>query len=257
MEREITLAIVSEQAEAVADDIARLESIGDCRLVPRGVLLFRDVYFDTLARRLSNQGWALRVRTGESECIVTLKGPSCQSRWGGVERTEIEAPWSREAIRRILGELALESPPTLEIADLDKEDPTIFMLSLGFEVIQTRQVKRLVKDLLSPGSESVVAEMAVDRVCYVYSATEVLHWEIEIEGRRDSPDVSLEGLANQLVEGFGQALLKWDHGKLATGLTLEKLVADPSAREAILSGNRVTPQAYTTVDALLRRGDHE
>lgn len=257
VEREITLAIVSDQAASVAEKIAELESLGDYILVPRGWVLFRDVYFDTSVRGLGNQGWALRVRTRESECLVALKGPSKQSRWGGVERTEIEAPWSGEAILRILNELALELPSAVDFGDFDPGDPATFMISLGFDAVQTRRVKRLIKDVLSPGGEPVVAEMAIDEVCYIYPGAEVIHWEIEIEARGDFPDSSLQVLANELVDGFGPVLLKWDHGKLATGLALEKLVASPGGRDSILSGNRLRPHAYTIVDALLRRLEPE
>src|SRR5208283_5370781 len=105
MEREATLLICSHTPETVCLEISSLTVIGRYKLVPGEPQLLEDHYFDTPDAKLKARKWGLRLRRIGSELWITLKGPAKQTEWGGRERAEIEAPWSKEALAGVAKEL--------------------------------------------------------------------------------------------------------------------------------------------------------
>jgi len=102
-EIEASLIIWSETPQVVAGQIAGLTSIGNYRLLPQNPEVIHDLYLDTPDGALQAQKLALRIREIGAMRWVTIKGASRPTNWeGGVERLEIEVPWSQDALARIV-----------------------------------------------------------------------------------------------------------------------------------------------------------
>ena len=104
-EFEAALAITSPAPLAVAAQIAGLTTVAGYRLQPREPQTIRDLHLDTPEGALNSRRLALRLRTIAGAQWMTLKGPSRHTDWGGVERLEVEVPWSLDAASEVLGVL--------------------------------------------------------------------------------------------------------------------------------------------------------
>lgn len=254
-ESEATLIIWSENPQAVARRIAGLTSIASYRLLPRGSMAIHDVYFDTLDHALQTQELALRVREIGAAHWITLKGQSQPSGWGGVNRFEIEVPWSQDALTRVVKELAGRRIKTLQQRqDFDRAQPLEVVASLGLEVIQDRETHRQVRDIVSAGEESssVLAELAIDSVVYHLSDQQIYHHEVEIEAKAEDVSAVFDAVIETLVTTYGPALRRWDHSKLITGKVIEKMLGEGSLQGLLDANNNLKPAAYDRIDDYLK-----
>lgn len=238
IEREIKLVVFSGK---VADRIARLTTLAGYCLVRGDAFAMRDTYFDTQDRGLGSTGWSLRIREIGDQRLINVKGPTKQTDWGGVERWELELPWSRTALAT-----AMESLPCLgsmnEGSD-DLADPLIALASAGLSVIQTRTTVRRPRDVRTDPEAPIIAELVVDLVKYELPGMPVLHHEVEIEAGSSHPAQDLERMASALLDAYGDALQPWKFGKLATGFMAEELLAREGV-EGFLRDGSLTREAY-------------
>ena len=262
-EREATFVIISAEPGAVASIIADLGQISRYTLLPGDSRNIVDIYFDTYTRELTANHWALRVRCAELATLLTLKGPSLPTDWGGLERPEIEAAWSKEAVERVVAELARAGIAALQAAAFCKDDPVKILGSYGLEVIQRRELWRRTRRVLSESSGTTVAELAIDRVRYDGAFGEILHWEVELEALGDSESTAMPEIIGALLHEFGSALRPWPHSKLATGFVIEEGLKTDVLQQFMCSDNRLTPAGYDRLDEHLRKlgcpsaGEHE
>ncbi|HZA21624.1 MAG TPA: CYTH domain-containing protein, partial [Dehalococcoidia bacterium] len=166
-EVESTLIISSEEPQAIVEDIAALTSIASYQLLPQGSLAIHDYHVDTPDRTLHYAGLSLRVREIDARPYLTLKGPPRRIGPGVVERLEIEAPWSEEALSRVAKELAHRNIRLLlTMPALDSADPLDVMVGLGLQTIQHRENYRQIRNLVmtDAGERPVLAELAIDSV---------------------------------------------------------------------------------------------
>jgi len=254
-EIEASLIIWSENPQAVARQIAVLTSIANYRLLPHGSLTIHDVYFDTLDHALRTQELALRVREIGAAHWITLKGQSQPSDWGGVDRLEIEVPWSKDALTRVVQELVDRGIELLrQRQDFDDAHPLDVMASLGLEVVQDRESHRQVRNVVSAGGESgsVLAELAIDSVVYHFGGREICHHEVEIEAKEGNLAV-VRTVAENLVAMYRPALRRWGHSKLATGKAIEKMLSEGVLEGLLDINNNLKPVAYDKIDDYLKR----
>lgn len=255
-EIEATLIIWSETPQVIAGQIARLTSIENYRLLPQDSKTINDIYFDTPDHALQTQKLALRVREIDGTRWITLKGPSRPvDRWGGVERLEIEAPWSQDALTRVVKELmdkGIEVPQQRQ--KFDCVYPLDAMSSLGLEVVQRRKCQRKVRNIVHAGEESgpVLAELAIDSVVYHFSDHQVRHYEVEIEAKWDDGSTVIKIVIERLAKMCRRALRRWDYGKLATGKAIEKLLSEEALEGLLDNKNNLKPIAYDKVEDYLR-----
>jgi inorganic triphosphatase YgiF len=256
-EIEAALIIWSENPQAVATQIAVLTSIANYRLLPHASLMIHDVYFDTLDHALQTQELALRVREIGAAHWITLKGQSQPSDWGGVDRLEIEVPWSKDALTRVVQELVDREINILQQRqDFDDAHPLDVMASLGLEPIQDRENHRRVRNIVKGAeSSSVLAELAIDSVVYHFSGQEIWHHEIEIEGKAGGSSVVIKIAVESLVAMYGPALRRWGHGKLATGKAIEKMLSEGALEGLLDINNNLKPVAYDRIDDYLKRSN--
>ena len=252
IEAEATLLIRAEDAEAVAGRIAAMTLIAGFALVPREQQDIFDVYLDTANGSLQSQTVALRVRRVNGNRLVTLKGPARAMEWGGVERLEIEMPWSEGALERISGALR-ERGVTLADGDMrfDAVDALATLASAGLHPIQVRETARTVRDVVE--GDTVLAELAVDATVYHIGDRRVRHHEVEVEAKAEGAGEAIGAVIDGLVTEFGAVLRPWAHGKLQTGKAIEMLQADGALEGFLSEDNRLAPGAYDAIDALLSR----
>jgi inorganic triphosphatase YgiF len=258
-EIEATLVIRSEKAQIVANEIANLDSIGDYRLLPQNPEKIHDLYFDIPSRALQKQKLALRVRGIGTDRWIALKGPSQATDWGGVDRLEIELPWSEDTLDRILKELIDRGIRiSQQHQDSDNAHPLDVMASLGLQVIQDREDRREIRNIVRAGERNgpVLAEMVIDRVVYHLSGREILHHEIEIEAK-EGDAIVIDDVAEGLLAMYEPALRRWDHGKLATGKAIEKMLTEGILENLLDTNNNLKPVAYDTIGDYIRCGNKE
>lgn len=141
-ELEYTLRIDADDAERVADEIADLERLGPYPLIPSGARRIRDVYVDTEDRRLRGRRASLRVRHVGDDAWLTLKGAGKRLPAGGVDRPELELPWSPDALERVVARLEGYG---VELPDATVGEPSGPLDALGrlsLRVVQDRSTLR-------------------------------------------------------------------------------------------------------------------
>jgi inorganic triphosphatase YgiF len=254
-EAEAAMVIATDTAGAVANRIARLTVIAGHHLVPRGTRRIHDVYFDAPDGALQAQRVALRIREIDGATWVTLKGPSHSTDWGGKERLEIELPWSQDALKRIVAELAgRRFAPPAGNQRFDSSRPVQTMLTLGLHAIQDRQVHRRVRDVVTERPPLVLAELAIDSVTYQFDDRKIHHHEVEIETKSRAGSRAGRAVVEGLLSTYGPALRVWPFGKLATGKTIERLLREDILEGLLDSNDSLTPAAYDRIAARLESG---
>lgn len=253
-ETEAALVIHSNKAEAIAKEIASLHALGKYRLERQETQEIRDVYFDTPDGELQEQQLALRIRQVGGKFLITLKGASALSDWGGRERIEIEMPWSRQALTQILEALRDRD---IEVAELYKgfsrAKPVETMTRLGFRVVQDRKTRRQVRDVVrdDESRDTVLAEMAIDSVTYRFGRQVVRLHEIEIESKAKGKTASLADVVNTLVGKYKPTLRMWE-SKLATGRAIQELLEDGALDKLVDQNNNLKPAAYDVIERYVR-----
>jgi inorganic triphosphatase YgiF len=246
-EIEATLIIRSENPQAVVSQIAGLTSIGNYRLLPQDPKTIHDLYFDTPNGALRTHELALRVRAIGAAHWITLKGPSRPTDWGGMERLEIEAPWSRDTLTNVVRELANRGIELMEKRQgFDRAHPLEVMSGLGLIVIQDRETHRQIRNIVSVGAErsAVLAELAIDYVVYHFSDRQIGHHEVEIEAKAKGGSTASKTVIENLVATYGPALRRWDHGKLATGRAIERMLRERALQGLVDANDNLKPGAY-------------
>jgi len=251
-EVEAALIVRSEKPKEVVGRIARLRRIGRYRLVPRPVQEIRDRYFDTPRNDLGTRRLALRIREMDGERLLTLKG---DLRRDGVStrRLELEAPWARESLRRVLGELreldvlpkARGTPP------VTAADPAKALGRLDLTEIQERKTRRMVRHIVDPDDEArVLAELVIDSVTYRFGRRAARIHEVEVEAKTGEVDLDeIVGALRERVPG----LEEWAYGKLPTGKAIELGLTEGTL--AVGEDGVVEPSAYDLLAGYLARGE--
>jgi len=139
-EIETTLIICSEDPETVVEEIADIKTILNYQLFPNENKKIHDWYWDTEDNSLLKNRLSLRFREVNSKQLITLKGDAKISNWGGVERLEIELPWSKESLLKILGEIKERNVILNRLPDqLDFDSSIDVYKELGFNLVQDRE----------------------------------------------------------------------------------------------------------------------
>jgi inorganic triphosphatase YgiF len=254
IETEIAFVFSSGNAQRVRRHIADLTSIDKYQLLPQNSESLHDRYFDSPRHDLRAKGFALRLREIDKTPWITLKGPSKSTDWGGVERLEIEVPWSQDALNGVLEKL---SDSRIKLQHGNKKpkgvEPLDAMMGLGLRVVQDRQTHRQIRNVVIGEGSPVLAELAIDSVVYHFTGQEVLHYELEIEAKVEDGSTVLKAVIASLVAIHGYTLRRWDHSKLATGMAIEELLGEEGAEGLLDVDNHLKPSAYDRIDDRLKR----
>jgi inorganic triphosphatase YgiF len=247
-EVEATLLIDGAAPQETAARLARVPRLAGHDLAAGHRLLLDDLYYDGPDRGLRRNGFGLRTRRTGDARLLTLKGPRQPRDDDTVaSRLEIEAPWSPDVLRAVLGMLG-EHGVDLPAA-VWRDDPDATLRDLGLVPMQARRTDRLARDVSADAGgtdRGIVAEMAIDRVTYRFADAAVDHYEVEIEAKTDAGTAQLAAMAEALLAHFPGALRPWRPSKLATGLAIEALLADGRLRTHIRDG-ALSPEAYPLI----------
>jgi inorganic triphosphatase YgiF len=254
VESEITLIVASEDPERIRASLTAIDRIGDYELVPAQALIIEDVYLDTAFRDLGRHSWVLRVRRQNGNTYFTIKGPARRTEWGGVQRIEIEEPWSREALARIMSHPAVCGTQVAQSQDVSADAPAVEALkSCGFVILQQRQTRRDRRMVIFSGENAPKAELVLDRVLYRFRSQEIRHMEIEIEIKDLTGGSHARALADCLLEAFGQEVRPWHYGKTATGRILESMLENRELNALVRADNYLSPTVYTLIESRMTK----
>jgi inorganic triphosphatase YgiF len=245
IETEITLVVIADPPEPVADAVAALTELDGFALIHAPDQAIRDRYFGTRDRRLAGGG-SLRLRELDARRLLTIKGAPQPGSHIGVKRTEHEEPWPDRAWALLRAELG----ETLAVpAALPASDPVRALESLGLAVVQDRTTARRVRAILPrSGGRARVAELAIDAVTFDLDGHAVRHHELELEVKGDGGDDAIETLAASLHARF-EGLRPWHLGKLATGGAIARLIAAHGPDAVLTPDGHVRPGAYEAIEA--------
>jgi len=251
IESEATLIVTSDNPEGILSLIGGTTSIGEYKVVPSGDFSINDYYFDTPAGDLAKLRWAFRIRRVGGQTWITLKGPSRKNHWGGVERKEIETPWSFEAFEKVMSMLsghglAISLPHERVIPD----DPVSAVHATGLITIQTRETARATRNVVAAESDLPLAELLLDTVAYHFGYQVVRHHETEIEAKTTESASLVRTIAEYLLNLCPRELRVWFHSKLATGLAIETLLRSGRLKN-LLRGPHLIPAAYDVIEKYL------
>ncbi|MEA2102804.1 MAG: CYTH domain-containing protein [Thermodesulfobacteriota bacterium] len=223
LEFEVTFVILSLDPLKVMDRILGLSSIGPYDLVFEKELVFTDRYFDTHSGELMDQRLGLRLRQSENTGLICMKDAGKTSAFGGIKRTEIEGPWTGEAMDIILDALRergiIRDSTPCNLSGIS--DSAGFLYGLGLHIIQKRETIRQITKVLY--HQVPVARIDLDTVRYQADKAEILHHEMEIELKDAQEETHLERLAGLFEERFYNELMPWGINKLLTGFALESM----------------------------------
>ncbi|MFQ5637272.1 MAG: CYTH domain-containing protein [bacterium] len=253
----IVLSDCSAQPQYVIAEIADVSQIADYRLKPAPEQNLYDLYFDTPSEALKAKKMSLRLREIDEATLLTLKGPSRRTDWGGVNRREIELVWGSENLMRILAELRAcdihlsargkKHQPT--------QPPLECLLDRGLQVIQDRTTRRQIRNIVAGegNGEPILAELALDSVVYRFNDAQVKHYEVEIESKNPGGVTAVKDVLEALQSTYKNVLRLWDYSKLATGEAIKKLLAKFPEERLLDQGGNIRPEGYDRIETMLRK----
>jgi inorganic triphosphatase YgiF len=249
-EVEGVLLVTADDQAAAGDRVAALEAVDRFRLRPLPARRIRDVYVDTDDGALAGARVAFRLREQDGRPLLTLKADAVRSELAS-ERLELEAPWSADALRVALEELArrgVELPIPAEVGE-----PLADLAALGLHPTQTRETTRVPRDVVerdAPGA-GPVAELTLDDVAYQLPAGTARLLEVEVEAKGSGGMETVQSVLGALADRFPDDLRPWPYGKLATGRAVEQLLADGRLEGLLDRDDRVRPAAHNLLAELL------
>ncbi len=213
-----------------------------------------DTYFDSAAQgQLKAAEMALRLRRqtvgGVTSELLTWKGKGQRKGASGVERAELEAPATRGFLQQlfaVLRDAGIEAP---EAVESDSTRPEDWLLSAGFQPVQSRSTERSAVLLVDAKGEAR-CELAIDRVTYLIARRRVVHYELELEAVGEAQLVEVEGLANELISQHRDLLRPWPWSKTALARALEQL-EERGELAALLVGDTLNPEGYDAIETRL------
>ena len=212
--------VVTDNADAVFDELSRLDALAGCALGAIESRQIHDYYFDTHDNRLGKTGIALRVRQQNGKQQLAIKAKEQTAENGLSRRFEWDQPWHVDAFSRLFDELA-ELGVSITSVALNTTDAVTLMQQAGFEIIQDRTTQRIARVLTCPQVNGEM-ELALDHTCYQVGskyAESIDHFEIELE-IQEAHALHAQAIVNALHNDY-PVLIPWGHNKLITGLAME------------------------------------
>jgi inorganic triphosphatase YgiF len=244
-EIEAKLLITAQDPSAFLKRIARETSILNYQLIKYGRKHIRDIYLDTAAFALKNQRLALRLRKMNNDYFLTLKGKTKISDWG-VERLEVELPWSASSIREIKEILAANNAPLNLTENLtDIRNPLEYLQRSNLKIIQDRKTTRLIRTVVLPQyPNEILVELALDTVTYQLTGQIILQAEIELEAKSTEGLEAVRQIKEHFLQQYPQQLRIWTISKLSTGMLIEQLHHEGILKQFLSNQDYLLPQAY-------------
>ena len=213
--------VVTDNADAVFDELSRMDVLAGCALGAIESSRIHDYYFDTHDNRLGKTGIALRVRQQNGKQQLAIKAKEQTAETGLSRRFEWDQPWQADAFSRLFDELAGLGVSIAPVA-FSNTDAIALMQQAGFEIIQDRTTQRIARTLTCPQVKGEM-ELALDHTCYQLGRnhTESIdHFEIELE-IHETHAHHAQAIVDVLCNDH-PGLILWAHNKLVTGLAMQQ-----------------------------------
>ncbi|MBI1801341.1 MAG: CYTH domain-containing protein [Chloroflexi bacterium] len=232
-----------------------MDSAAGYRLSHPETLHIHDTHYDLPDSTLESLQIALRTRRRGTAYRITLKGSAQSNDWGAVTRSELDLPWSHEAVETITDELIHSGINAFSVASLaDAQDPVATLRNMGLVVIQERETARVIRSV-SGEENTVLAELAVDCVAYHVQDLSIRLCEVEVESKSDSGLAAVSAVTGALFNQYGSVLRLWPYGKLATGKAIEALLRRDGMSSIAGDGGFVSIDAVDRLEAFLQKAD--
>lgn len=160
----------------------------------------------------------LRIRDEDGNHSVTWKRGRGLLAWRRNERRELDLPWSRESLTRVISELERSGIMLQQPDHFDLSRPVEAMKTTSLRVLHDRGTNRVVRNVARSTVDSeVLAELAIDSVVYHFESRGIELYELEVEAKAKEGRKILEDVKDGLLDLFGGELQPWRWGKLVTG----------------------------------------
>ena len=250
-ESEIAFVITNRSLD-IARDIAGITSIGGYELRPKPRLRITDTYYDTKAGLLGKQKIGLRTRKAGGELLISMKSNPQRFAGIGLRRNEFESPWTYESLAKIMKALKIKELPRKPVTS--SSAPSRVLARLGLKMIQERHTTRDVRDIFD-GDKSRnrrIAELDIDRVTF-QGNPKVQVFEVEIEAKAAGSLKSIQKIAAELESNYSGFLRVWPHGKLVTGLAIQRLSKE-GALDGYFQNGKLKPEAFGVIQRAIVAG---
>jgi inorganic triphosphatase YgiF len=249
-ELEVKLIIIHSNPDQFADKISKLDKISRYQLNLPESKQIHDTYFDNAEETFKRNRMAFRVRIENDQQFITVKGKTKVRPWGGVERIEIENPWSIKTFQKTLMQLE-QYGIILQVKDelLKDNNPVASLKRIGFSIIQDRHTFRLTRQIESGGD--IVAELAIDKVDYQVKDRQLIHYEIELEAKNPQGPRAIQEIQQNLQSTFGDSLKVSVFSKLMLGMILKELPENQQFFDLQKPVSSLYPAAYSWIEEKL------
>ncbi len=250
-ELEAKLIVTDPDPQLLMDQLSVQESLAGFPLGDLKVVRIRDLYFDTPDKALGLNRLSLRIRILDSIPWLALKGKTVIHRWGGIERLEIEIPWSPAGWKEILSHLA-EQGVRLPVHPAKKSalDPLRALANSGLEVLQERENVRKLRAIHHPAQRSkILAELALDTVHFHYGHQLILHFEIELESKQSEGISAVKKILQHLKRQHAGSVRPGFYSKLSLGLSLQKMSAQGMIEKFLGPQNQLLNSGYDWLES--------
>jgi inorganic triphosphatase YgiF len=250
-ELEVKLIVIHPNPAQIAEEISRLDHLSEYKLVSHAQKQIHDIYFDTADEIFRRKRLAMRLRNENNQYFITVKGKTKVHEWGGVERLEIENPWSVELFRDILLNLEIYGIKLQEQRELqDSDKPLEILEKFGLLVIQDRRTERLTRQISSRNEK--IAELAIDKVTFSIKNRNLIHYEIEAEAKDTAGNKAIQDIQLELQSTFGDALRLSAFSKLMLGMVLAEIPDNPEYFNEHKSETYLSQAAYDWIEQKLK-----
>lgn len=243
--------IIRDSSVNVLNQILDARSILNFKLEPGPPRHIRDRYLDVSSGILRSRRINFRLREIDGSPFLSLKSNAKRTLRGATKRMETEVPWSTAAFERLAKDLNAGVTLGSLVKRSSDSAPIELIESAGFRIIQDRETRREVRNVSSVDHPSVfLAELAADHVTYHLGKSDVSIFEIEVEDKTGKSSI-VTVLSKALIDAYKPSLQKWGHGKLVTGLALQKLV-ESGRMESLVDQGQLSTEGVDYLDAVIR-----
>ena len=246
--------IVKDATDRVREEIEDIRRVLEYDLRPKPPRSIHDTYYDTEENSLRKRRITLRTRRVSGGLLISSKSDLRKISGSIIQRKEVELPWSYDSVRLLAKNLKLRTHAP-SISEFRRIPASRTLAAMGLEAVQERETRRNSRNIFRRGvsSTSILAELAVDRVTYIFKKTNVRLSEVEIESKSPEALPTVREIANALLTRHQPYLQEWPHGKFVTGLAIMKLLTTKRLRPFVLEG-KLKPGAFQLIESTIGSG---
>ena len=245
-ESEIAL-LITGNGEKISRDFARMNSILQFTLKQKPLERIHDTYYDTADESLRKQQIVLRLRRMNQRLFITLKANPKKLKGEGIQRTEVELPWSKISLARITRMLG-SSTSRISPREFSTLPPARILAGWGLRRVQERRTSRRVRDVVSKDRPQgpPLAELAIDDTTFIFRNSRIRLFELELEAKTTGSFRSMQRIAKAIVAMYPNFIMYWPYGKFVTGLAIQRLLKTRELKSYIKQ-NRLRKEAFPLI----------